>query len=139
VRLSQRVALLGVFGGSAILGRSQLVGVRLAARHVVVVGLSDRELDVVRNANQVDRQRRGRIVKINALRRRWPTGLAAGPLKYFISIDNTQKWFWNTGATTITQYWGTTAYPNGTHSVTVRVTDTAGKTATSTLNVLVRN
>jgi hypothetical protein len=67
------------------------------------------------------------------------TGFAAGPLKYFISIDNTQKWFWNTSATTITQWWGTTAYPNGTHSVTVRVTDSAGKTATSTVNVLVRN
>ena len=72
-------------------------------------------------------------VKISA------TGFAAGSLRYFISIDNTQKWFWNTSATTITQWWGTTTYPNGTHSVTVRVTDSAGKTATSTVNVLVRN
>lgn len=67
------------------------------------------------------------------------TGFAAGPLRYFISIDNVQKWSWYTTATTITQYWGTTTYPNGTHSVTVRVTDSAGKTATSTVNVLVRN
>jgi hypothetical protein len=67
------------------------------------------------------------------------TGFAAGPLKYFIFIDNSQKWFWSTSATTITQWWGTTAYANGTHSVTVRVTDSAGKTATSTVNVLVRN
>jgi uncharacterized protein (DUF427 family) len=58
------------------------------------------------------------------------TGFAAGPLKYFISIDNTQKWFCNTSTTTITQWWGTTAYPNGTHSVTVRVTDSAGTTTT---------
>jgi hypothetical protein len=60
-------------------------------------------------------------------------GFAAGPLKYFIFIDNTQKWSWNTNATTITQWWGTTTYPNGTHSVTVRVTDSAGKTVTSWL------
>lgn len=67
------------------------------------------------------------------------SGFAAGPLRYFILIDNVQKWFWNTSATTITQWWGTTGYPNGTHSVTVRVTDTAGRTATSTVTVLVRN
>jgi hypothetical protein len=72
-------------------------------------------------------------VKISA------TGFAAGPLRYFISIDKAQKWFWYTSATTITQWWGTTACPNGTHSVTVRVTDTAGKTATSSVTVLVRN
>jgi hypothetical protein len=77
---------------------------------------------------------RGSIpVKISA------TGFAAGSLRFTILIDNTQKWLWNTSATTITQWWGTTAYPNGTHSVTVRVTDSAGKTATSTVNVLVRN
>jgi hypothetical protein len=46
---------------------------------------------------------------------------------------------WRTTATTITQWWGTTAYPNGTHTITVRVTDTAGKSARSTVNVLVRN
>jgi hypothetical protein len=72
-------------------------------------------------------------VKISAI------GFAAGTLRYFILIDNIQKWFWNTSATTITQWWGTTAYPNGTHSVTVRVTDSAGKTATATVTVLVRN
>ena len=67
------------------------------------------------------------------------SGFATGPLKYFISIDDNQKWFWNTSATTITQWWGTTAYPNGTHTVTVRVTDSTGKTATSSVTVLVRN
>jgi hypothetical protein len=72
-------------------------------------------------------------VKISA------TGFAAGTLKYFISVDDVQKWFWSTSATTITQWWGTTAYPNGTHRVTVRVTDSAGKTATSTVTVLVGN
>jgi hypothetical protein len=66
-------------------------------------------------------------------------GFATGVLRYFISIDDAQKWFWYTTPTTITQWWGTTTYPNGTHSITVRVTDTAGKTGTATVSVLVRN
>jgi hypothetical protein len=68
------------------------------------------------------------------------SGFASGSLRYFISIDGAQKWFSVTTSTTITQWWNTTSVPAGTHSISVRVEDSASHTVTSsTVNVIVKH
>ncbi|MGH7277073.1 MAG: hypothetical protein ACREJG_00135 [Candidatus Rokuibacteriota bacterium] len=66
------------------------------------------------------------------------TGLS-GTLRYYISVDGAQKWYWSTTATTITQWWGTRQWLNGTHTVSVRAVDGAGKSGTASVQVVVRN
>jgi Bacterial Ig domain len=64
---------------------------------------------------------------------------ASGTLKYFILVDGVQRWFWVTSSTSITQWWGTSSVPNGTHSIRVRVEDTKGSVTSDPVNVIVRN
>jgi hypothetical protein len=66
------------------------------------------------------------------------TGFAAGTLRYYISIDGEQKWYWVTTSTSISQWWNTASVPAGTHSISVRVVDSASRSVTApTVNVIV--
>jgi hypothetical protein len=67
------------------------------------------------------------------------SGLGAAPYKWTISVDAVQKSFRIESVTSITWWWLTTGYVNGTHALAVRVVDAAGKAATGTVNVVIRN
>jgi hypothetical protein len=68
------------------------------------------------------------------------SGFASGTLRYFIFVDGTQRWFWVTSNTSITQWWPTGSLVNGTHALRVRVQDSAGRSVTSdSVSVIVRN
>ena len=67
------------------------------------------------------------------------TGLAAGTKRYVISVDGVQAGLRVVSTTTITWYFRTTNWPNGTHRLSVRVTDATGREATGAVNVLVQN
>jgi hypothetical protein len=66
-------------------------------------------------------------------------GLGAGPYKWTISVDAVQESFRIESVTAITWWWLTTGYVNGTHTLTVRVVDASGKTASGTVTVIIRN
>jgi hypothetical protein len=67
-------------------------------------------------------------------------GFASGTLRYYISVDGGQKWYWVTNSTSITQWWNTTSVASGPHTISVRVIDSASRSVTSpTVNVTVRN
>ena len=58
-----------------------------------------------------------------------------------ISIDGTQRWRWVTSNTSIKQWWPSGSALNGTHTIRVRVVDSAqpATAAETTISVTVRN
>lgn len=67
------------------------------------------------------------------------TGLS-GTLRYYISIDGVQRWYWSTTSASITQWWSTGGAANGTHTIDVRVVEVStGRELTARVTVTVRN
>jgi Bacterial Ig domain len=67
------------------------------------------------------------------------SGLATGTKSYEIFLNSTRRWFWRTTATSITQWFTTTAVPNGAYTIRVKVTDSAGKVVETSISVTLRN
>lgn len=66
-------------------------------------------------------------------------GLGAASYKWTISVDNQQVSYRIESSTSITFWWNTSGLLNGTHTLSVRVVDAAGKVATGRVNVVIRN
>lgn len=66
-------------------------------------------------------------------------GLGAGSYKWYLSVDGRQISYRIESSTTITFWWNTTGLVNGGHTFSARVVDAAGKAATGSVTVNVRN
>jgi hypothetical protein len=66
-------------------------------------------------------------------------GLGAGPYSWVSSVDGRQISSRRETVTSITLFWDTRGVANGSHTFSVKVTDAAGKAATGSVNVLVKN
>jgi hypothetical protein len=67
------------------------------------------------------------------------SGLAQGAKRYRILVDGRQVGFRVITAARTVWWWNTAAYPNGTHTVAIRVVDVHGREANGSVRVIVAN